>query len=585
MNDEQQSHLSILTRFLRKYRRYIIWGVIVLVGANATGLVLPWLIKDAIDALSVGTGQGKLLDYALLIVGISLVAGVFRFFSRRTIIWASRHIEYDLRNELFGHLLKLSASFYQRTPTGDIIARASNDMEAVRMMVGPAVMYLINSLITAVFVFTMLLVISPKLTLYALIPLPLLTYLMWQIGQQVHKRFRKIQEHFSYMSSFVQENIAGVRVIKAYLREPQQQRKFEEINTVYIDLNLSLAKVRALFMPGIMFLAGVILLIVIWVGGRQVIFGSITLGALVAFYIYLQMLIWPMLAFGFVISLYQRGTASMARIDEMLQEQPDVCDAPETVAPKRRGAIRFDNLTFTFPGATEPLLRKVNFTATAGEKVAIVGVTGSGKSTLVSLLMRRYPVPSKSIFIDDLDINQMKLTELRAQIGFVPQESYLFSTTIEENIGFAQQEPDSEEVARAAQLAAFDAEVTGFPKSYQTLLGERGITLSGGQKQRAALARALLLRPPILVFDDSFSSVDTQTEEAILKNLAAYGGNSTILLISHRPSTIKRADKIVVLDQGTIVETGTHEQLLAARGRYWEIIRKQLLASELEAWT
>ena len=584
MNDKQQSHLNTLAKFLRKYRHYLIWGVIVLVGANATGLVLPWLIKDAIDALSAGTGQGKLLKYALLIVGIALVAGVFRFFSRRTIIWASRHIEYDLRNELFDHLLKLSASFYQRTPTGDIIARASNDMEAVRMMIGPAVMYLINSLITAVFVFTMLLVISPKLTLYALIPLPLLTYLMWQIGQQVHKRFRKIQEHFSYMSAFVQENIAGVRVIKAYLREPQQQHKFADINKVYIDLNLSLARVRALFMPGIMFLAGVILLIVIWVGGRQVIFGSITLGELVAFYIYLQMLIWPMLAFGFVISLYQRGTASMTRIDEMLQEQPDVCDAPQTMAPKRHGAIRFDNLTFSFPGATEPLLRKVNFTAAAGEKVAIVGSTGSGKSTLVSLLMRRYPVPDKTIFIDDLDVNQMKLAELRAQIGFVPQESYLFSTTIEENIGFAQSEPDAEEVVQAAQLAAFDDEVTGFPKSYQTLLGERGITLSGGQKQRAALARALLLKPPILIFDDSFSSVDTQTEEAILKNLAAYGGNSTVLLISHRPSTIKRADKIVVLDQGTIVETGTHEQLLAAHGRYWEIIRKELLADELEAW-
>ncbi|MFH2054512.1 MAG: ABC transporter ATP-binding protein [bacterium] len=584
MKDKQTSHLQTLYKFLRKYRHYFIWGVVAVVGTSAFTTILPWILKDAIDAITNGTNAQQLLDYALMITGIAVVAGVFRFFQRRTIIWASRHIEYDLRNEFFGHLLKLSASFYQRTPTGDIIARASNDMEAVRMMVGPAVMYFINSIVSAIFVITALIVLSPKLMLYALIPLPLLSILMWQIGQQVHKRFRKIQDHFSFMSSFVQENLAGVRVIKAYLRELQQQRKFEGINEKYIDLNMSLARVRALFMPGIMFLAGTILLIVIWMGGRQVIFGTMTLGELVAFYVYLQMLIWPMIGFGFVISLYQRGSASMARIDQMLQERPDVVDPARPLAPIGKGAIKVEKLTFSFPGSDTPLLKDVSFEVQPGEKLAIVGATGSGKSTLVSLLMRRFPVPIDSIFIDGIDINQMKLDHLRSLIGFVPQESYLFSTTIEENIGFAQQTTDPDSIEHAAQLAAFDSEVESFPRGYQTLLGERGITLSGGQKQRAALARALLIKPPILVFDDSFSSVDTQTEEAILHNLAEYSGKSTILLISHRPSTIKRADKIVVLDQGTIVERGTHEELLSLQGRYWEIIRKELLASELEAW-
>lgn len=585
MKDRQAPHLRTLYKFLRQYRHYFIWGLVVLVGTNAAAAILPWVMKDAIDAIITGTTEQQLFNYALMIVGIAVVAGIFRFFSRRTIIWASRHIEFDLRNEFFGHLLKLSASFYQRTPTGDIIARASNDMEAVRMMIGPAVMYFINSIVSAIFIFTALMIISPKLMLYALIPLPLLTILMWQIGQQVHKRFKKIQDHFSFMSSFVQENISGVRVIKAYLRELQQQRKFEGINEEYIGLNMSLARVRALFMPGIMFVAGTILLIVIWIGGRQVIFGTITLGDLVAFYFYLQMLIWPMVGFGFVISLYQRGSASMARIDQMLQEKPDVVDPAQPQTPARNGAIKVEKLTFSFPGESTPLLEDVSFEVKPGEKLAIVGATGSGKSTLVSLLMRRFPVPERSSFIDGIDINNLKLDELRGQIGFVPQESYLFSATIEENIGFTQQAIEPESIVNAARLASFDSEVESFPRGYQTLLGERGITLSGGQKQRAALARALLIKPPILVFDDSFSSVDTQTEEAILQNLAEYSGKSTILLISHRPSTIKRADKIVVLDQGTIVERGTHEELLALKGRYWEIIRKELLAGELEAWS
>lgn len=606
--NKPRSGQQTLLKYYRKYRGHFIGGFFVLVGSNAFALVAPWLLKEGIDAVSFDAFLGSarstsgiigipihevysvlasatqtiLLKYAVAIVGLGIISGVFRYYARRTIIWASRHIEYDLRNELFDHLLTLSASFYQRTPTGDIIARASNDIEAVRMMIGPAVMHLMNTIIVGVMAFTLMIIISPKLTLYSLIPLPLLSLAMWQVGQQIHKRFLKIQNHFSAMSSFVQETLSGIRVIKAYRREDSRRDQFEGVNREYVRLNLSLARVRAFFMPTIMFLVGAVVLTVLWIGGHEVIRQAITLGEFVAFMVYLKMLIWPMLAFGWVISLYQRGMASLERIDGILNEQPDIASCADPIIPQGKGSIRFDHLSFTYPNTDRSILTDINFVVSPGEMVAIVGPTGSGKSTLISLLIRKYPVVNDAVFVDDVDVNKIALDDLRTRIGLVAQDTYLFSDTVAANIAFSQEKTDAEAVRQTAIKAALHNEVEKFPAGYETILGERGITLSGGQRQRAAIARALLKKPEILIFDDAFSSVDTQTEELILEGLASLEDRPTTLLISHRPSTIRRADRVIVFDNGMIVESGTHDELLAMEGRYYQIIRRELLASELE---
>jgi len=595
-------------KYYRKYRGYFIWGFVVLVASNGLTIIAPLLLREGVDsvtfvaslrsgaylpmipwfsgqALSEGVTQAVkslLIEYALTIVGLAAIAGVFRFYSRRTLIWASRHIEFDLRNELFAHLLKLSASFYQRTPTGDIIARASNDIEAVRMMVGPAVMQLMNTIVVGVMAFASMTILSPRLTFFSLVPLPLLSVTVWLVGQRIFRRFMKIQDHFSKMSTFVQESLSGIRMIKAYRRERHREEKFRQVNQEYVRLNMSLAKIRALFMPSIQFLAGLTMLTVLLAGGYGVIKKTLTLGDFVAFLVYLRMLIWPVLAVGWVISLYQRGTASLQRIDTILNEKPDVFDGPNLVKALGNGSIRFDKLSFTYPGTTRQVLRDINLEIKHGESVAIVGPTGSGKSTLISLLVRKYPVTDNAIFVDDVDINKLPLDDLRTMVGLVAQDPYLFSDTVAANIAFSQPQVDQDAVRDAAIKAALDNEIESFPQQYDTILGERGITLSGGQKQRAAIARALLKKPSILIFDDAFSSVDTQTEELILSHLAASPQKPTTLLISHRPSTIRRADRVLVLDQGTIVEAGTHDELIAKQGRYYEIIRRELLASELE---
>lgn len=598
-----------ILKYYKKYRGYFVWGFLVLLGASGFAIITPLLLKEGVDAVSFVAGIGSeslgqqvsrsaqlavydvvaavvrslLVKYALAIVGLAIIGGVFRFYARRTLIWASRHIEYDLRNELFGHLLKLSASFYQRTPTGDIIARASNDIEAVRMMVGPAVMQFMNTLIIAVLAFTSMVLISPRLTFYSLIPLPLLSLTMWLVGQQIHRRFMRIQDHFSKMSAFVQESLAGIRIVKAFRRERYREDRFRDINQEYVRLNLSLARLRAVFMPSIMFLVGLVILTVLWGGGHAVIDKKITLGEFVAFMVYLKMLIWPMLAVGWVISLYQRGTASLERIDSILREHPDVQDGENLQKPSGRGTIRFANLSFSYPGSDREILHDINFEVAEGETVAIVGPTGSGKSTLISLLIRKYPVKDSALFVGGVDINKLPLDDLRSMIGLVAQDPYLFSDTVAANIAFSRSEIEMDRVRDSATRAALHNEIEQFPQQYETVLGERGITLSGGQKQRAAIARALLKQPKILIFDDAFSSVDTQTEELILQHLAAQNEKTTALLISHRPSTIRRADRIMVLDRGTIVESGTHDELIAKQGRYYEIIRRELLASELES--
>lgn len=600
---QRQSEEYTLKKYYRKYVWYFVFGFLVLVGSNVFTAMSPWLLQGAIDSIGGKTlaslsphvanstlehavlpvSDWTLPVYALAIVGVVLIGGIFRFFARRTIIWASRDIEFELRNEIFDHLLRLPASFYHRTPTGDIIARLTNDIESVRMMVGPAVMQFMNTIILSVVAFTYMVSYSPRLTLYSLLPLPLLSIAMWQIGQQTHRRYLKIQDHFSDVSTFVQESMAGIRVVKAYRREKHREQEFEKVNREYVRLNLWLAKARAMLMPTIIFLVRAVVLIVIVVGGGDVIRGTITRGEYVAFIAYLLMLVWPMLAVGWVISLYQRGTASLSRIDNLLREKPEIQSPPQPVpAKKQGGTIKVTDLDFTYPGTNREVLRDINFEVKPGEMLAIVGATGSGKSTLISLMTRAYLIADGKVEIDGVDVNRMSLDDLRGKIGVVRQDSYLFSDTIAANIAFSQNEIDMDKVSQAASVAAFDSEVESFPYKYDTILGERGITLSGGQKQRASIARAILKNPEILILDDAFSSVDTQTEELILERLKAARGSITTLLISHRPSTIRRADRIIVLDNGTIAESGTHEELAAKQGRYYEIIKRELLSSELE---
>lgn len=593
-----------LDKYFRRYRNYFIVGFFVIIGSNIFLAISPWLVKEAVDSFpnrslpslagwtvyetmkdaAIPAAEYAIPWYAAAIVLTVVIGGTFRFFSRRSIIWASRFIEYDLRNELFRHLLRLSASFYQRTPTGDIIARTTNDIEAIRQLTGPAIMYFLNFIIGSIAVLGAMFLISPRMTLYTMLPLPLLSLVMWWVGKETHKRYRKVQDHFSDMSAFVQESMAGIRVIKAYRREAHRQEMFREVNRKYVDLNLSLARVRAVFYPIISLLANYTMLLVIGIGGFAVmsVASDFTAGALIAFIVYLGMLIWPMLSIGWVINLYQRGTASLKRVDLLLHEEPDITDVENPQKPAGSGEVKVEDLSFTYPGTSTQVLRDVSFSVRPGESVAIVGSTGSGKTTLVSLLMRTYKVPDNTIFIDGVDINQMPVDDLRGMIGFVQQDPYLFSNTIAANIAFSKDKVDDDEVHEAAVMAAFDSEVDSFPKKYRTVLGERGITLSGGQKQRAAIARALLKRPKILVFDDAFSAVDTQTEELILEHLKSIEGRATTFIISHRPSTIKRADKIVVLDEGTVVEVGTHEDLLRKQGRYYELIRREEMADELK---
>jgi len=592
-----------LNKYFRRYRNYFIVGLFVIIGSNVFLAISPWLVKEAIDSFpnrslpsligwsvyetmktaAVPSAQYSIPWYAVAIVLTVLIGGTFRFFARRSIIWASRFIEYDLRNELFGHLLKLSASFYQRTPTGDIIARTTNDIEAIRQLTGPAIMYFLNFLIGTITVLGAMLLISPRMTLYTMLPLPLLSLVMWWVGKETHKRYRRVQDHYSDMSSFVQESMAGIRVIKSYRREKHRQEEFKQVNRKYVNLNLSLARLRAMFYPIISLLANYTMLVIIGIGGFAVmsVSSNFTVGSLIAFIVYLGMLIWPMLSIGWVVNLYQRGTASLKRVDLLLEEEPDITDVPEPQLPAGAGQISFTGLSFKYPDTRAEVLRDVSFSVKAGESIAVVGSTGAGKTTLVSLLMRTYKVPDGSIFIDGVDINQMPVDDLRGMIGFVRQDPYLFSNTISANIAFSQETIDEDQVQQAAVMAAFDGEVDSFPKKFKTVLGERGITLSGGQKQRAAIARALLKRPKILVFDDAFSAVDTQTEELILEQLKNIEGRATMFIISHRPSTIKRADRIIVLDQGTVVESGTHDELVRKQGRYYELIRREEMVDEL----
>ena len=580
--------LRPLYAYMRRYRWGYLWGSLSCIATNAAAVQFPRVLGWAVDKLQKGQADHRMiLLFAALLVGISLVKGAFLYAQRWILIGISREIEFDIRNDLFSHLEKQDSGFYQHYRTGDVMARMTNDLNAVRMLLGPALMYSANTIFFTIFALYFLLHLSPWLTLVALAPMPLASILVQYLGHRIHDRFERIQASFSEISSQAQENYSGARLIRAFAREDSQIGLFEKLNRQYIARSLRLVQLMGMLWPTLEFILGVSMVITLLAGGHLVIQHRISVGDFVEFNTYMILLIWPIIAVGWVINLFQRGTASVQRIDELLQAKPAIDDriadfsvGPDTVL---RGEIEFRHLNFGY-GET-PVLRDVSLKIPAGSSLAIVGPTGSGKTTLVSLLSRLYEAPVGSLFVDGRPVRDYPLAVLRHNIGMVPQETFLFSCTIRENLTFGRPDASSEEILEAAEAAHIRTEFEEFPQGYETVVGERGVTLSGGQKQRAAIARALLRRPAILILDDALASVDTYTEERILGGLGSYTSASTTILISHRVSTVRNADKIAVLDRGRIVEIGRHEELLGLDGYYAGLYQKQQLEEELTVAT
>ncbi|HET9949414.1 MAG TPA: ABC transporter ATP-binding protein [Longimicrobiales bacterium] len=583
--------LRTLLPYFRPYKRGFVLGIACVVIANAFQLASPWLMKLVIDGLGEpGVTGARVALLGSLLVGAAVLSGFFRYAMRQLLNGISRHIEADLRNDFFRHLLGLDAHFYGRMRTGDLMSRATNDTFAVRQAAGPAVMYTTNTIVSFALALALMIWISPRLTLLAMIPMVALPLLVLGFGRVIHRRFEHIQEQFSALSTFVQESLTGVRIVRAYAQEEQQIREFEAYNDDYRRRNMRLAYTSGAFHPALGLLSGIAMVLVTWLGGLEVIAGNITTGDFVAFFFYLAMLIWPMIALGWVVNLFQRAAASMGRINEVLRAEPLVrVPAPPVPLDDVRGEIEFRDVSFAYPGTERRVLDRVSFVARPGETVAVVGPTGSGKSTLVSLLVRLYDPVEGSILLDGVPLTEVSPADLRARIGMVPQDSFLFSDTIAANIGLGLPAPASADgegpadaVVRAAAVAQLADQIEAFPEGYRTMLGERGINLSGGQKQRAALARALARDPAVVVLDDALSAVDTHTEAAILDELRGALRGRTTFIISHRVSAVMNADQILVLEDGRIVERGRHADLIAAGGTYARLLRRQLLEEGLE---
>ena len=574
-----------LLAYVARYRGAFLLGFVCIVSTTAITLAGPWVLKYAIDDLTAGVTAEKLRFYAGALFGLAAVGGVFRFLQRRIIIGASRDIEFDLRNDFFARLQLFEPAYFHRNRTGDLMSRATNDLSAVRMMIGPAIMYLSNTVLTFIAVIWVMLSLNRRLTLLSLIPLPILSVAVYFFGAAIHRRFDKIQEQLSTISAVTQEALAGVRVVRAYRQEHFEIERFKEENDEYVRRNRKLIRVQGAFFPIMGLLMGVGALLVLWLGAQDVIAGRMTVGDLVAFNSYLMMLAWPMIAFGWVTNLLQRGLASWKRMLDVLTAEPAITDAGASARITSRdqisGDVEFRDLTFKYGDVV--VLDNISATLPAGTTTAIVGATGSGKSTLLNLLPRLNDPPPGTVFVDGVDVRDLPLAALRGAIGFVPQEPFLFSSTIAENIAFGVADMRREQVEHAAHVSRLDKDLADFPKGYDTVVGERGITLSGGQKQRTAIARAVMTDPKILVLDDALSAVDTYTEEEILSRLGDVMRSRTTIIVSHRVSTVRLADQILVLDEGAIVERGTHDQLVARNGLYAELYRKQLLEEELAA--
>ncbi|MBX9928532.1 MAG: ABC transporter ATP-binding protein/permease [Gemmatimonadaceae bacterium] len=580
------SALRRLIPYYRPYRGKFALGLgCVLISTSVFSLV-PTLIRHAIDGLRAGRPQQDIVRLALLVVATTLAMGVFRFVMRELLNGISRRIETDLRDDLFAHLTRLDAAWYGRYRTGELMARLTNDLSAVRMAVGPAVMYLTNTIVGGVVSLFFLLRIDPRLTVIALLPLVVLPVLMLRLGRAIHTRFDAVQEQFGVLSTRVQENASGARIVRAFRQEDAERARFDRLSEEYLTRNLRLAWVNGLTNPAFALLAGLGAAAVIGVGGTEVIRGAMTVGALVAFGLYLVNLTWPLIAIGWVTNLFQRGAASMARLVELLDAPVAIADpvTPAVLAPREGGrAIRFAGVSFAYPAteghAPRTVLHEIDLEIAAGSVVAIVGATGSGKSTLLELIPRLHDPQQGTITLDEHPLPSLALRDLRAEIGFVPQDAMLFSETIRENLRYSGATDDAAQWG--ARVAALDDAIAGFPAGYETLLGERGINLSGGQKQRATIARALARRPNVVILDDALSAVDTQTEAAILSGLRGALAGRTAIIASHRVTAVRDADLIIVLHEGRIVERGTHAPLLAARGHYWELLRHQQLEDEV----
>jgi ATP-binding cassette, subfamily B, multidrug efflux pump len=575
--------LRPLTPYLKKYRGEYVWGGICVLLNNSIAVLAPYVVGRAIGDLWKGVTPHKLLIYSCLLLAIAAVKGVFQYLVRWIVIGISREIEFDLRNDLFQHLETLSHSYYQRNRTGDIMAKATNDLNAVRNLLGPAIMYSANTIVFTAAALAFMITLSPKLTLYAFLPMPVVSILIQYFGRRIHDRFEKIQAQFSEISARVQENFSGVRVIRAYAQEDAEIAGFEKSNKEYIYRSLFLVRLTGMLWPTLELMIGLAIVLVVWLGGREVIQGRMNVGDFTAFNFYMIQLTWPIIALGWVINIFQRGTASMGRINEILVEKPEIQDDPalvkKSLPAEVDGDIEFRDLNFSYHGV--PVLHDINLKIPSGSSLAIVGPTGSGKTTLMNLIPRIYDATPGAVLIDGHPVREFPLEALRKNIGFVPQETFLFSETVGENIAFGVEQADDARIRAASEAANIASDIEGFPDKYKTIVGERGITLSGGQKQRTAIARALIRNPRILILDDALSSVDTQTEDKILNHLREVMKGRTTIFISHRVSTVRNADIIAVLHGGRIVEKGTHDELLSLNGYYTDLYNKQLLEEEL----
>ncbi|KAB3529038.1 ABC transporter ATP-binding protein [Alkaliphilus serpentinus] len=577
-------NFRVLKDFFIRNKWYYFFGIVWLLLVDILQLLVPEILRRFTDQLQANLlSASEILIYSLYIVAIGFGIALFRFLWRIFIIGTSRRLEYELRNKLFSHLLDLSTNYYTHHKTGDLMAHATNDINAVRMALGPGIVMLTDAIfITVIAIAMMVLTTDWKLTLLALIPLPFLAFTISKFGKVINKRFKAVQEAFSVLTDTVQESFSGIRVVKSFLQEDAEIKKFSKKNTLVYEKNMKLVKLYGMFFPLVHFVSAISFLIVIGYGGTLVIYGDISLGDFIAFEAYLALLVWPMMAIGWVINVLQRGSASMERLNRIFNENPEIVDAEDTKElPAMKGEISFEKVSFKYPGSNEYAIKDFSLHIASGKSIGLIGRTGSGKSTIATLLLRLYPVHEGTIEIDGHDINKIKLKSLRHQIGYVDQDSFLFSTTIAENIAFGVDEATAEEIKGVAKIAEVHDNIMDFPQGYQTYVGERGVTLSGGQKQRVSIARALIKKPKILILDDSLSAVDTDTEEKILGALKGDLRDKTSIIIAHRISTIKDCDEIIVLDEGRIVEQGTHNQLLSNQKLYYDIYQKQLLEERI----